>query len=302
MSRLLVTGATGYIGRMVMGLLAAHPHPYEVHGVSRHAHPQPVCAAMHQVDLLDEAGVTALIKRLHPTHLLHLAWDLSGTFYTSPENRTWLSASKHLLRAFQTHGGTRALLAGTCAEYDLRFGYCVEDQTPCAPATLYGQSKHALHQYAQELARGSPLNVTWLRLFSSFGPGEARGRLVPSVLRALHTDTPLEVSDGQQVRDYLHVYDVATACLAVLDSAVSGPINIASGAPVQVADLLHQLTAHLDGRGLIRWGARPRGAGDPPFIAGSNKRLLDETDWRPLFSMPAGLRHTVAWYRRVIKR
>ena len=295
MSRLLVTGATGYIGRVVMGLLAGHA--FEVHGVSRHPHPQPAYAAMHQVDLLNEAAVTHLIERLQPTHLLHLAWDLSGNFYTSPANRAWLDASKHLLRTFQTHGGARALIAGTCVEYDLRFGYCVEDQTPCAPATLYGQSKHALHQYAQELARRSPLKVAWLRLFSSYGPGEAPGRLVPSALRALHTDTPLEVSDGQQVRDYLHVYDVATACLAVLDSEVTGPINIASGVPVQVADLLHELTEHLGGQELFQWGARPRGADDPPFIVGSNKRLLDQTDWRPLFSLPAGIQHTLHWYR-----
>ncbi len=293
MKRLLVTGATGYIGQAVMRTVAGAS--YNVHGVSR----RPISPAapnilMHKVNLLNTDSVDALFGRIRPSYLLHLAWDVSGSFYSSDTNRAWLRASKHLIDAFQKNGGRRAVMAGTCVEYDVQHGYCVEGQTPCAPQTLYGQCKHELHQYSSELSESAEFDVAWLRIFSSFGPGEANARLVPAALQALRTNNPLDVSDGSQVRDYLHVYDVAAACLAVLQSDVTGAVNICSGRPVQVADVLLHLADLFNSHHLIRWGTRPRRPTDPPFIAGSNARLLDETDWLPLFSLESGLRHVVA--------
>lgn len=297
MRRLLVTGGTGYIGRVVVAQLLAQG--YEVHSVARG--PSPFISPLlthHQADLLDTGATEALIEALRPSHLLHLAWDLSGDFYRSDANEAWMEAGLHLAEAFANHGGQRLAVAGTCVEYDLSFGYCEEGQTPLQPVTRYGRCKHQLHQRLQSLAQQQGLNLAWLRLFSSFGPGEAPGRLIPSAVRALYEQQPMACSDGEQVRDYLHVYDVASACIAVLRSSFSGAVNIASGRPVRVADLLQRLAQLADKTEPFRWGARERRPSDPAVILGSTRKLHHATNWRPFLSLEAGLWHVLrrtAW-------
>jgi nucleoside-diphosphate-sugar epimerase len=96
-------------------------------------------------DLLDSEKVSALLKKVKPTHLLHFAWITAhGEFWTSLENLRWVRASLDLLEAFVKNGGRRAVVAGTCAEYDWQYGYCSEQITPLIQTTLYGICKHSL--------------------------------------------------------------------------------------------------------------------------------------------------------------
>lgn len=112
---ILVTGASGFIGRAVVPLLAARGDT--IHAVSRSA-PRPPGDGVrwHQADLLvDDVG--ALLDDIRPSHLLHLAWyTVNGKFCTAEENRLWVDASLRLLRAFAVNGGRRAVVAGSCAE------------------------------------------------------------------------------------------------------------------------------------------------------------------------------------------
>ena len=292
--RLLLTGATGFIGRHVLAL----PLPADgtIHALSSRpissrgmlfSHPQ---VHGHQVDLRDHAAVATLVADLSPTHLLHLAWDLSGNFYTAEANVAWIEHSMHLLRAFQAAGGHRAVLMGTCVEYDVTAGWCVEGQTPLQPHTLYGKSKHALQQQAAAFAEDTRLSLAWLRLFSTYGPGQPVQRLVPAAIDALTAGTVLPVSHGHQIRDYLHVYDIARACRAVVQSTVTGPLNLASGQPVQVADVLQTIGALLHRPHLFDWGANEAPPHDPPCLIGPNQRLREATGWHPLFTLQTGLR------------
>ncbi len=78
-------------------------------------------------DLLDGRETEAVLSRVQPTHLLHFAWyTVPGRYWTAPDNLRWTEASLRLLRAFEAHGGRRVVMAGTCAEYDWRYGYCSE--------------------------------------------------------------------------------------------------------------------------------------------------------------------------------
>ncbi len=228
MTRVLVTGASGFIGRHALPLLVGRG--YDVHAVTR-TDLRP--AAMdgvrwHRCDLLDGAQSDAVVDEVRPTHLLHFAWYATPPdYWTSPDNLAWVEASLHLLRRFAQLGGERAVLAGTCAEYDLAHGYCSEELTPLRPATLYGASKHAL----QVVSARAEFSTAWGRIFFLYGPAEHPSRLVASVIRALMQDHVAPCSHGRQVRDFLHAQDVASAFVALLDSEVEGPVNIASGFP-----------------------------------------------------------------------
>src|SRR5262245_60125142 len=163
MKRVLVTGASGFIGRAVLPELAARD--YEIHAVSRsRSIPEAERTTWHAADLLAPGQAARLIETVRPTHLVHLAWVTEhGAYWTSPENLDWVQASLQLVRAFAANGGARAVLAGTCAEYDWRFGFCREGVTPLAPQTLYGVCKHALASVVEAFAAAQGLSAAWCR-------------------------------------------------------------------------------------------------------------------------------------------
>ena len=115
MRRVLVTGGAGFVGRPAVAALIARG--FEVHAVGRRA---PAGAhVVHPADLLDGEARRAAVRAAGASHLLHLAWVTQpGRYWQAPENLDWTAASLDLVRAFREAGGGRAVVAGTCAEYD----------------------------------------------------------------------------------------------------------------------------------------------------------------------------------------
>jgi nucleoside-diphosphate-sugar epimerase len=295
-SRVLLTGATGFVGRHAVTPLVAGGH--EVHAVTSSERPgDDDRVTWHRADLLASADVVGDVA---PEVLLHLAWYVEpGRFWTAPENVRWVEASLGLLRAFAAARGRRALLAGTSAEYDWDAvgERCRERETPLRPATLYGAAKHALHEVATRYAEQANFELAWGRIFFVYGAGEAEGRLVPSVGRALLAAEPVRTTRGDQIRDFMHVEDVAAAFAALVDSGVTGPVNVASGEPHAVRDVVDGLAAAAGRPDLLRPGALPDREGDPPRLVADVARLRDEVGFAPRIGLREGLEGTLDWLR-----
>lgn len=300
MKRVLVTGATGFVGRQILPLLESRG--YEVHAVtSRQVIPCDTMLKWHRADLLANDVGAELVQQVRPTHLLHLAWYTAHRkYWTALENLQWVSSSLALTEAFLKCGGERAVFAGTCAEYDWRYGYCSELLTPLVPATLYGSCKTALANIVQALSRQVGSSLSWARLFHIYGPYERPERVVASTIQALLLDQPALCTSGDQVRDFLHVADVAGALVTLLDSSYDGPINLASGQPVALADLLRRIADLLNRRHLLQLGAVQAGLNEPPVLIADVRPLLNDLGWRPSLSLEDGLTQTIAWWRSQI--
>jgi nucleoside-diphosphate-sugar epimerase len=298
MKRVLVTGAGGFIGRHALAPLVQRG--YEVHAVRR-GRPGSDAPAVtwHAADLLEPGAAERLCALVRPTHLLHLAWyTLPGLYWRSLENLRWVEASLSLLRAFAAAGGRRVVAAGTCAEYDwAAAARCDERSTPVRPATLYGACKAALASIQHAYAAEAGLSQAWGRLFFLYGPDEHPTRLVASVASALLSGREAQCTSGEQRRDFLDSADAADAFAALLDSAVEGPVNIASGESVTVKHVVSQIAVLAGNPALVRMGARPTPAGEPAELGASVERLRDEVGWRRRRSLEQGLAETVAWWR-----
>jgi nucleoside-diphosphate-sugar epimerase len=295
--RVLVTGANGFIGRHCLKFLLEAD--YEVHATSsRLVSSSDSPAAWHSVDLLDPKAVAATMDEVSPTHLLHLAWYTApGAYWNSSENFRWVQASVALLSAFAAAGGKRLLTAGTSAEYDWTYGYCTEYLTPLNPGTVYGKCKHALEILTEAFCGQNGLSSSWGRIFFTFGPFEHPGRLVPSVIGAILRGEPVACTHGTQLRDFLHVEDLASGLVAVLDCDATGPVNVASGIPVSVRDVISTISQILESDAQINWGAIPLADSEPDLLVGNNKRLRQEVGWQEQYDLQTRLEQAVLWWK-----
>jgi nucleoside-diphosphate-sugar epimerase len=288
----MLTGATGFVGRHTLSALTQAGH--EVHAVARRRGPAEAGVMWHEADLL--AGCE-LVGEVRPEILIHLAWCAEhGKFWTSPENVRWVEASLALLRAFAAGRGRRAVVAGTCAEYEWSRDVYPES-APARPATLYGAAKHGLHVIASAHAKQAGFSLAWGRLFFLYGPFEAPERFVPSLVLPLLRGEPATMTKGCQRRDFLHAADAGAAFAALADSPVEGAVNIASGSAVAIRELGKQIARQLDAGELLQIGARPTPAGEPAALVADVRRLHDEVGWSPEIGLGDGLAGVIAWWR-----
>lgn len=295
-NRVLVTGASGFLGRPCVAALAARG--FEVHGTGRGAPPQGLTGLRwHAADLLNKSQRRELLRQLRPTHLVHLAWEARpGQYRDSPDNPAWAEASLDLLDRALAIGTERIIGIGTCFEYGASSGPCSEAMI-CHPLNGYGRAKLSVAEgFAAAASIGA--GAAWGRVFIPFGPGEQAAKLIPSLIRSLAAGREFDCSHGQQVRDFIFIEDLAGAIAAVLESELTGVVNLASGEPRSLRSVVTHFARLLGAEDRIRYGAREASGLDAePMIIADVSRLQRETSWVPSIGWEEGAGRTVAWWQ-----
>jgi nucleoside-diphosphate-sugar epimerase len=268
--KILVTGARGFIGRHVMQEAAALGHV-----------PVP-WASSRESGSVPEGARDA-------DALLHLAWYSRPMDYLhSAENLASLAATLRVAQAFQAQGGRRFVGVGTCLEYAESLDRLAEDAL-LQPESLYAVCKAAAATVLHAFAREAKLSLAWARIFHLYGPGESPERLVPTAVAAARRGSALSLRDPGKTIDLLHVHDVARALIAIAASGVEGAINVCSGRPTVVGELVDAVGALV---GLPRADTRPTLAPTPTRV-GDPARLLHDTSYRPSVELARGLEEAV---------
>ena len=267
-SRVLVTGATGFLGSHCLAPLVERG--FEVIALYRERAPLDVPGVKWvRGDVMDRRAMRSVLDQHKPNGLLHLAWFVEpGKLITDASNLEWVSASLELIRAFRESGGERCTVSGSCYEYDWRYGYCVEGVTPCEADTLYGAAKDSLRRTFLAYCTVSGLSGSWGSAFFMYAPREHPARLVSSVIISLLKGTPAESSHGLQVRDYLHIQDVADGMVALFASQSQGAYNIAASTPTTIREDRPAVRQPHRPQDLLQIGALPTRANDVPLVLG----------------------------------
>lgn len=245
--KVLVTGATGFVGRHVVTRLLRDGH--SVIAVARDAEKARVMPWHAQVEFVacDLAADFAPLLRDGnlPDALIHLAWPGLPNYKSFFHIGTNLPTDLAFLEAAVAAGVSQLIVAGTCLEYGMQYGPLTEDMTT-APHTPYGFAKDTLRKSLQLLQKERPFTLQWMRLFYMHGEGQNPNSLLAQLDRAIEQgDTVFNMSAGDQLRDYLAIEDVAANFALALahPDRCNGVINCASGRPVSVIDLVSERCA-----------------------------------------------------------
>lgn len=192
---------------------------------------------------------------------------------------------------------SRLVYCGSCFEYGSGDRWS-EDSLP-APTTEYGAAKAAGWLLANAFARRTGLEVVSLRPFTMYGPMEPPGRLVPSVVRHALAGRAIDLTPGDQLRDFLFVDDAVDAFVAAAttDAAVGGTFNICTGTAVTVRDVVRRVLQCTGSRSEARFGALSYRPTELAVLSGDPTRAADVLGWRARVSLEDGLARTIAWFR-----
>jgi dTDP-6-deoxy-L-talose 4-dehydrogenase (NAD+) len=237
--KVAVTGATGFIGRHVLAELEARS--VETIALVRASTAKPPGYSGSRVVQLDlhnpPPSAFELMER--PDVLIHLAWSGLPNYKSLHHFEQELPAQYRFLKDLIESGLQTLVVAGTCFEYGMQSGSLSEDIAP-HPGNPYGFAKDALRTQLAYLGATHPFQLTWARLFYLYGEGQSESSLLPQLRQAAERgDQIFNMSDGEQLRDYLPVAEAASYLVSLgLAKKDIGTVNVCAGTPVSVRKLV----------------------------------------------------------------
>ncbi|OLB81803.1 MAG: hypothetical protein AUI15_39345 [Actinobacteria bacterium 13_2_20CM_2_66_6] len=302
--RVLLTGASGFVGANLARRLIADGH--QLHLVLRRRHAswrlagiEP--AAFHEADLSDSESVRKAVRAIGPEWIFHLAAHGAYASQTSFEEmlETNLAGTINLIEACLESGFESFVNTGSSSEYGFQDGAPAESAV-VKPNSHYALAKAAATLYSGFAARKHGALIRTLRLYSVYGPWEEPSRLIPTLVGCGLRGRLPELVDPKVARDFVYVEDVCDAYLATAANTAADPdaiFNVGTGIQStleQVVGLARQLLAI---EAQPRWGSMPTRIWDTTTWIADIRKIRSELGWTPRHSLEEGLLATIAWLR-----
>jgi dTDP-6-deoxy-L-talose 4-dehydrogenase (NAD+) len=278
MKRILVTGATGFIGNYVVReLLKKNFHVIATSANEEKAKKEQWITQVDYIpfSLQDFDQLTNYVTFFNnPDAVIHLAWEGLPNYKSLFHFEENLPRHYALIKNLVRNGVKDVTVAGTCFEYGMQEG-CLNEELPAMPANPYALSKDTLRKFLQEIQKFQQFKLKWVRLFYMYGKGQNANSLLSQLEKALaNGETTFNMSGGEQVRDYLPVEKVAEYIVAIAtQNEIMGIINCCSGKPVTVRELVENYLAEEQKNIHLNLGYYPYPDFEPMHFWGNNKKI-----------------------------
>lgn len=301
----LVTGATGFIGSVLVEHLLAHKVETAclLRASTKSANARPLPKQVRTIEV--ESFAPSELKRKLAGFSAEAVFNLASYGVQQRDRDPGLLIEGNvgvlawLLEVTAGWPLRRFVHTGSCSEYGFpeREKESISESRPLRPTSLYGAAKAAAGMFGTALAAHLSVPFVTLRLFGAYGPREAPDRLIPYLIRKLQQDQSVDLTPGEQVRDLLYQDDVVAAFLAAVESTSvqSGEVyNVCSGQPIRVRDVGEAVADALGApRSMLHWGERAYRNDEPKWLVGDNRRFAAATPWRPQVTLEKGIRRMI---------
>lgn len=308
MSRIFMTGATGFLGASVLRQLLELDDSLEVAVLIR-----PEARTWRIEDQLKSDRVIAVEGRFEeldsyrkpmrffaPHTVAHLGWSgVAGSARNEPgQVDINIQGTVDLSRVALEAGAGRWIGLGSQAEYGPS-AKPLDEKAPTHPTTLYGAAKLSCYHLTRTICQQAGVQHAWIRVFSLYGPRDNPDWLIPFVIRKLLQGESPKLTSGSQLWDYLFIEDAAQAVARMILSQAEGVFNLGSGYPLPIRSFVEQVRDLIDPEFPLNFGEMPFRPDQVMFLSAKNDAIRAAVNWSPSTSIPEGLRQTVDWFRNM---
>lgn len=295
--RFLVTGAGGFIGSRVSELLLERGHQVFVaeRPGSNYSRLNGLGIERFSVEeTLDIQKTAGSLSRLGIDCLLNFAWDGVANFARNDANQYRNIGLTEAWNQIAIKSGIRHIVgAGSQAEYGPVQGIISEEQ-PLLPLSMYGVSKAAAGLSTRASCTLAGLEFSWIRIFSTYGPGDSAHWMIQEVITKLLKNSDVELTEGRQMWDFLFVDDAAMAFVLVAEGEEGlGFVNLGSGMSLEIRDVIQKLSTITNSKSKLEFGKIPYREDQVMHLEADITKLTMATSWTPLVGIDDGLTRTV---------
>ncbi|MEA2036100.1 MAG: NAD-dependent epimerase/dehydratase family protein [Nanoarchaeota archaeon] len=307
-NKILVTGAAGFIGANLVRRLVKDGSN-KVHIIVKkesnlwRIDPIKEKLTLHEVDLLDYSLLNNIVKEIKPDYIFHLA-----TYGAYPRTQkdikkiadTIYAGTVNLILVLNDVPYKLFVNTGTSSEYGKNDKPMNENDLP-KPNIVYGAVKAGITLLCQTIADIYDKNICTLRLFSAYGPYEDKDRLIQYLMINCINGKALQVSEGNQARDFVYVDDIIDAYIATMKNPekVKGQvINIGSGKQTKIKIVINKVVELTGFNSTIKWGERKMESFETDIWIADVQKAKALLNWSAKFDIQNGLEKNIEWFKK----